>query len=230
MRLSDTIDIIRAVIAEAHQDGRITVEGDLRSADIAGYRRPYEPVRPAIPIAVAAVGPQMVRLAGRTADGWLGHELMSPEYLSDVILPGLDAGGADRSEGFDVTVSASCSVDRDRAVAYRRAAATVAFYASVRTYEPFFDFHGFAAEAQAVRTAFAAGDTAGMVAAVPDAMVDAVAIAGTPDDVAEKIGRYSELADAIKLGPTTYFLDPEDTQRSVDGIIHAVDALTMEAR
>ena len=61
-------------------------------------------------------------------------------------------------------------------------------------------------------------------------MVDAVAIAGTPDDVAEKIGRYSELADAIKLGPTTYFLDPEDTQRSVDGIIHAVDALTMEAR
>ena len=55
-------------------------------------------------------------------------------------------------------------------------------------------------------------------------------IATVLDEVAERIDRYSELADAIKLGPTTYFLEPEDTQRSVDGIIEAVGALTMEAR
>ncbi len=229
-RMAETIEIIERVMADAHTGERITVDGDVRSADIAGYRRPHAPVREHISIVVAAVGPQMVRLAGRRADGWLGHELMSPEYLREVILPELVHGDAGSDHEFEVTVSASCSVDPDRSAAYRRAAATVAFYASVKTYEPFFAFHGFGAEAVAVQESFASGNTAAMIDAVPDAMVDAVAIAGTPDEVAERIDRYSELADAIKLGPTTYFLEPEDTQRSVDGIIEAVGALTMEAR
>ena len=48
---------------------------------------------------------------------------------------------------------------------------------------------GFEREAQAIRTAWSAGDFAAMGAAVSDEMIDAIALAGDPDDVR---GRFAE--------------------------------------
>ncbi|MGI9667743.1 MAG: LLM class flavin-dependent oxidoreductase [Acidimicrobiia bacterium] len=230
-RLSDTIAIVRALMGEMHTGDRIGYEGRTRSLDLRGYRRPHPPVRGPVPVAVAGVGPRMIGLAGAEADAWIGHELMSPEYLRSVVLPGLHRGkeSAGRDSDPAVIVSASTSIHSDRATAYRRAAATVAFYASVKTYEPFFAFHGFEKEAGSIRDLFRAGEHAAMVDVVPNEMVDAVAIAGTPSDLAEKLAPYRDLADTVKLGPTTYLLTNDEVQQSVDAIITSVAALTMEA-
>ena len=118
------------------------------------------PRRP-IPVYLAAMGPLMTRLAGEIGDGWISHELCSPAYLREHILPDLTLG-IDRADGktrhdVDVVVSACCSVADDPALARRRAAGLVGFYATVRTYADFFAFHGLAEEQQAVIDAFRAG-------------------------------------------------------------------------
>src|SRR5690606_4358622 len=125
---------------------------------IRGYQRPYPVAREKIPVYLAAMGPAMTRLAAEIGDGWISHELCSPEYLAKAVRPQLDAGVA-RVAGktpaeLDVVVSACASVDADRKAARRRAAGLVGFYASVRTYADFFAFHDLSAEQDGVIAAF----------------------------------------------------------------------------
>ena len=221
-RLRQTVDAIRAVVAGA-ADGR-TFEGggELASTSVRGWERPFPVMRGQIPIYLAAVGPKMCQLAGQTADGWLGHELGSPRYLRDRILPhieeGLRAAGRTRTD-IDLVPSACCVIHPDGREARRRAAGLVGFYASVKTYDDFFAFHGFAAEAAAVRSAFAAGDVAAMTAAVTEEMVDALTLAGTADEVQRKLDGYAGLVDGIKLSAPTHNVDPEVTRAAQHAII-----------
>jgi alkanesulfonate monooxygenase SsuD/methylene tetrahydromethanopterin reductase-like flavin-dependent oxidoreductase (luciferase family) len=194
---------------------------------IRGYQRPVRPRRSTIPIYVASVGPHMTRLAGEVADGWIAHELGSPDYLRARILPSLTEGieGAGRRrEDVAVVASACCVPHPDGARARRWAAGLVAFYATVRTYEPFFEWHGFLDEARAVQAAFRAGDHEGMVAAVPEAMVARLTIAGTVDEVRAGLARYEGLADRIKLSPPTHFVPADVTAEVQDAIIDLVAA------
>lgn len=223
--LRETIRNIRAVVSQSHLGERISLEGQWEPIDIRGFRRPHPPRRSAIPLYLAAVGPQMTRLAGEVADGWIAHELGSPDYLRSEILPSLLDGTtrAGRSrEDVQVVASVVCVPHADAAHARRLAATTVAFYASVRTYLPFFEWHGFGDEARAVRAAFVAGDEKGMIAAVPDPMVDRLTVAGTPDEVRSTIGRYDGLADRVKLSPPAYFLGDDVIAEVQEAIIDLV--------
>lgn len=206
----ETVTLIRRFIAESHRGEPIDFDGDHERMRLRGYQRPFRPVREQIPIYLAAVGDHMTRLAGEIGDGWLGHELGSPRHLASSLLPNLLAGlsraGRDRNS-LDVVASACVAIDDDGAQAKRWMAGLVAFYATVRTYEAFFAYHGFAAEAAAVQGRFRAGDEAGMIDAVPDAMVDAFALAGTPDQVRAKLKEYEGIADGVKLSPPTHLVD-----------------------
>jgi probable F420-dependent oxidoreductase len=214
-RLEEWITGFRTVVAGAHRGDPLEVEAELEPLHVRGYQRPYPPQRDAIPVYVAAVGPRLTALAGEVADGWISHELTSPQQLRERTWPalesGLAAGGRQRGD-LDVVVSACCVIDDDRAEARRTAAHSVAFYASVRTYQPLFEEHGFGAQAAAVREAFRAGDVPAMVDAVDDEMVDTFTLAGRPDDVRRGLQRFEGLADAVKLSPPTYFVEPEVTR------------------
>lgn len=218
----ETVALIRRFVAESHRGEPIDFEGEHERMKLRGYQRPFKPVREQIPIYLAAVGDHMTRLAGEIGDGWLGHELGSPRYLASSLLPNLQAGlaraGRDRN-AIDVVASACCAIDADGRQAKRWMAGLVAFYATVRTYEDFFAFHGFAAEARAVQERFRAGDEAGMVDAVPDDMVDAFALAGTPDEVRAKLKDYEGIADGVKLSPPTHLVDPSVTRHCQSTIL-----------
>jgi alkanesulfonate monooxygenase SsuD/methylene tetrahydromethanopterin reductase-like flavin-dependent oxidoreductase (luciferase family) len=164
----------------------------------------------------------MTRLAGEIADGWLGHELGSPGHLRDVLLPNLEKGLARSGRARDdleVIASACCVIDADARQAKRWAAGLVAFYASVRTYQPFFAYHGFEAEAVAVQERFRAGDERGMTDAVGDEMVDALTLAGTPEDVRAALERYDGIADGVKLSPPTHLVSAEVTRQAQAAIL-----------
>jgi probable F420-dependent oxidoreductase len=227
-RMRETIEAIRAVVAGADLDEPIDVEGETTHLRLHGYRRPFVPNRRSIPIYVAAVGPQMTRLAGEVADGWIGHELMSPAYLAETIRPALAEPG--RLEELTLVGSGPCAISPDRDAAIAAAAPTVAFYASVRTYRPFFEFHGFGDVADAVSERFRAGDTAGMVAAVPPELVTAVTFAGTPDEVVERITAYGGLVDALKLRAPTYFLEPREIRAWQESLLSALPTLQAKGR
>jgi probable F420-dependent oxidoreductase len=220
--LRETIAIVRRVVAEAHLGKPIQVDGEFSRISLRGYERPWAPVRERIPIYIAAVADAMTRLAGELGDGWLGHELGSPRYLSSRLLPNLSAGlsraGRSRSS-LSVIASACCVIDEDSRQAKRWAAGLVAFYASVRTYEPFFAFHGFDGEAREIQERFRAGDEQGMIDATPDSMVDALTLAGTADEVRKRLAEYEGIADGVKLSPPTHLVPAEVTRACQQAIL-----------
>ena len=115
--------------------------------------------------------------------------------------------------------SAVCVIDKDARQAKRWAAGLLAFYATVRTYEPFFEFHGFAREARAIQELFRAGDEQGMIDATPDEMVDALTLAGTADDVRRRLASYEGIADGVKLSPPTHLVPAEVTMACQKAIL-----------
>ena len=176
------------------------------------------------------MGPAMTKLVGEIGDGWISHELCSPRYLDEQLVPWLHEGmeRAERpKDSVDVVVSALCAVDSDGARARRWAAGTVGFYASVKTYEDFFDFHGLAKEQATVIEAFRSGIGADYLGDyVPDHMVDALTVAGTPDQAMERIAAYEGSATTIKITPPTHGLSAEDTRASQTQILRMIAELT----
>lgn len=220
--LEETVTVIRRLVAEVESGDPIEFEGRYERIRLRGYERPFPQLRKAIPIYLAAVGPGMLRAAGRVADGWISHELNSPAYLRERALPLLDDGlaQAGRSRGdLEVVASAVCMVDPDGKAARRWAAGLVAFYATVRSYDEFFEFHGFGDEARAVQERFRAGDTEGMSAAVPDAMVDALTLAGTAAEVGERLTAYEGLADVVKLSVPTHMVPAQVTRQAQHALL-----------
>ncbi|WP_433382805.1 LLM class flavin-dependent oxidoreductase [Actinoplanes sp. CA-142083] len=225
-RLRDTVAIVRAVLA----GGDPLVHSGVRSISVHGWRRPYPPVRPNIPIYLAAVGPRLVRLAGEVADGWLSHEICPPAALRTRIWPalavGLDRSGRER-RAFDVVAAACCSVSADAFEARRRAANVVGFYASVRSYADMFAAGGFGAVTAAASAALRSGRPADALGdLVPDDMIDAYAIAGTPSFCASRISDFSGLADAVKLSPPSYGLAADEVRDAQKSLLELVGSMS----
>jgi alkanesulfonate monooxygenase SsuD/methylene tetrahydromethanopterin reductase-like flavin-dependent oxidoreductase (luciferase family) len=176
------------------------------------------------------MGPALTRLAGRTAQGWISHELCSPAFLRDRVLPEIDAGlataGRDRAD-IDLVVSACCSVDPDPAAAIERVRGHVGFYASVRSYADFFAFHGLAEDQQRVIDVFRRGAGAEhLAAAVSRDMVDAITLNGDRDRVAAQLAAYEGLADTVKLSAPTHGLTPAQIRAGQDEVIGLISSLT----
>lgn len=216
-RLRETVMLVRLLISELCGGGPITFEGAFERVRMRGFQRPFPPARTETSIYIGGMGPAMLRLSGEIADGWIAHELCSPRYLRERALPrirrGLRDAGRDR-ESFTVMASACCLPSDDVRQARRFAAGLVAFYATVRTYEDFFDFHGFGTAAAAIRRCFAAGDVQGMIDACPDEMVDALTLVGTRDEIRSRLREYEGLADVVKLTPPTHHVPAEVTRES----------------
>jgi probable F420-dependent oxidoreductase len=205
-------------------EGPIDHDGRFYRLKIAPTGDLLPPPRERIPIWTAGVNPRMVEVAGRVADGLLGHTLFTVSYIEDVVLPAI-ARGAARAERdpADVQIASLlfASVHADAEVARREVAAQIAFYASAKTYAPLLETIGFGAVGAAIREAFARGDLAAMVAAVPDAMIDALAVAGTPADVRAALRRYEGVLDHAILYTPSFTLTPERVLESALGLIDA---------
>jgi alkanesulfonate monooxygenase SsuD/methylene tetrahydromethanopterin reductase-like flavin-dependent oxidoreductase (luciferase family) len=148
-----------------------------------------------------------------------------------MLCPWLDEGreksGRARKD-FEVVVSAACAIDNDAKKAKRWAAGLIGFYATVKTYADFFEFHGMLDEQNAVIAKFKTGvssDDLGDV--VPDSMVDALTLAGDTDEVIAKIARYEGLADSIKLSPPTHGLSNATVRIAQNQIIDMIPRLVM---
>jgi probable F420-dependent oxidoreductase len=166
-------------------------------------------VREQIPIYTAGVNPRMIEVAGRVADGLLGHPLYSRAYVDDVARPAIEAGRrrADRAGAHVELVGVViCAISDDAETARREAAAQLAFYAAPKTYAPLLDASGFGAAGEAIRAAFAARDFAAMAAAVPENMVDAMAAAGTSADVRARLRELEHVFDHVVVYPPSFGL------------------------
>jgi len=222
--LREAIEATRQIMEQASSGEPIRFQGQYYDIDIKGWVRPHPAPRERIPIYAAAVQAGMTRMAGDVADGLIGHPMASPRWLDEVMLPAFEEGlrrsGRSRSD-LDFIPTVSCAIDDDEARARDAARRTIAFYATVRTYAPLWDLHGFGAEAQAVGDSFRAGDLAAVPGHVSDEMVDAYVAAGPQDKVRTRVAEVAERADGVFLTPATYFIPPEQIAEYQSRIIEA---------
>lgn len=190
----------------------VSHDGRFYHLDITATAEVDPPVRADIPVYTAGVNSRMVEVAGRVADGFLGHPLFAPTYLTEVVRPAIERGAAkgDRDpKQVAVCGVVICSVADDEEQARREVAGQLAFYSAPKAYGAVLEREGFGDAAGAIREAFAARDFDAMINAVPDAMIDALAVAGTPAQVAEQLKRYDGVLDHVIVYPPSFQLSAE---------------------
>jgi len=141
-------------------------------------------------LVLAALNPQMLRLAGELADGVLLNYLPASavRWCIDQVRAGeVAAGRADGSCRIHAYVHVGVADRGDAAVPARQ---DLFSYAVVDSYAAAFERAGFAEEVEAVRAAHAAGDRAGALAGISDRMIDAIDIVGDAAHVRSAFDAY----------------------------------------
>jgi probable F420-dependent oxidoreductase len=205
-------------------EGPVRHDGRFYHVDVAPTAEMTAPVRTDIPLLTAGVNTRMVQVAGRVADGFIGHPLFTPRYYDDVVRPAIEAGaakaGRDASR-IEIAALVICSVAQDEAQARREAAAQIAFYAAPRTYATAVDVAGFAAAGEQIREAFRLREFDAMAAAVPDTMIDAMAAAGTPAQVAAKLTEFGRRVDHLIVYPASFGMTAERSRQVTADLLTA---------
>ena len=212
--IREVVQVVRLITERAHHGQPIKFKGQFYGLDIQGWRRPVDPVREHIPIYLAGVREGMIRTAAGVADGLLGHPIYSLKWTQEVVVPSLVRGlrdaGRERDK-FELCLGVCCAIDTDLKRARRAAAATIAVYATVQTYEPLFT--AFQSEVASIKACFVRGDTEGAAAAVSGEMVDTFAATGDADAVRAQVAPYLDMADTVCLSPPDHLIAPEETER-----------------
>ncbi|WP_413796940.1 LLM class flavin-dependent oxidoreductase [Streptomyces iranensis] len=179
-RIRELIPAVRAYL-EAENGEVVSFEGEYYRIE-ADIRAPVLG-RLDIPLLLAGFNAGMAQTAGEVADGIIGHGLFTGRWWRDVVRPRFSAGversGRTSSDVREVgwLITAVDDTDPDRAI--RDARRMIAFYLTVKTYDPFVEFHGWESAVEALRAAFRGGDTEAMAEAVTDDMLGAIAVCGT---------------------------------------------------
>lgn len=215
VRLEELVPLLRR-IWKLHE-GPVKHEGRFYSLNLTATAEVLPPVRDRIPIYTAGVNRRMIETAGRVSDGLVCHPTFSSRYVHEVVRPAI-AEGAEKTgrDPGDVEVVGMllCSVHSDEEVARREVAAQLAFYAAPRAYAPMLESSGFGSEAERIRKAFADKDHDAMIAAVSDDMIDAIGVAGTPDQVRAGIARREADFDHLSLYSPSFTMSLERVQQN----------------
>lgn len=222
--LREAIEATRLIMRKASSGEPIRYQGDYYDIDVKGWMRPQPAPRESVPIYTAAVQAGMARMAGDVADGLIGHPIQSLRWIDEVVVPafeqGLSRSGRERAE-FDYLPTVCCAIDDDEGRALEMARRTISFYATVKTYMPLWEMHGFAANAVEAGEAFRRGDLAAVPAAISDEMVETYCAAGPLDKVRGRVEATAERADGLFLTPPTHFVAAEELVEYQNRIIDA---------
>lgn len=137
------------------------------------------PPAPPAPILLGALGPRMTAMAVEVADGLLVHPFNTVRSLAQTL--------ADVPDGFPVVGQAIVAVATDEQElqdARTAVRSLLAFYGSTPAYRRVLDAHGWGELQPLLRELTRDGRWGDLAAAVPEEVVDTIAIVGTAADVA----------------------------------------------
>ena len=109
--------------------------------------------------------------------------------------------------------------DRNKARALARHA--VAFYSTLPYFDAVLDPMGFTEPKLTIRNAMTRNDVTTMLEAVTDDMIDALVLAGTPDDVRRQITAFEGLFDTLLLLSPSFAADPQEVHENNAAMIAA---------
>lgn len=180
------------------------------------------PERADIPIYIAAIGPKNIALAAEIADGWL-PVFYSP-FHRQIFDEAIDSGLARRSderknEPFERAPSVQVSVGDDLEKCRNAVKPNVALYVGgmgakgKNFYNDLACRYGYEKQAGIVQDLYLEGKKREAIAAVPDALVDQVALCGPKERIAERLQAWKD------AGTTTLICtldDPKALRTMVD--------------
>lgn len=200
--LRETVGAIRSLL---HGD-RVTVDG--RYVSVAGLRLESPAGRPP-PVLAGVRGPKSLAEASRVADGVILAEPVTPEYLAaaQVSMGAVGSGG--------IVAFAPAAVDADPARA-RDAVRPGLEMVGDPEWAPHIDPLPWAEDLRTLRRSTA--DRAEFTALLPDPMVDALAVVGTPERAAHRIAElHGAGARSVVLIPVG--ADPMAALAALAGVI-----------
>ena len=182
------------------------------------------PVRSAIPIHVASLGPKNVQMTAELADGWLPI-LFHPERAKDVWGADVEAGLAKRSPDLgplDVVAGGLLSIGPESEVAGFRdfSRAMVALYVGGmgardrNFYNQLFQRYGYEAEAKEIQDLYLDGKKQEAAAAVPSSFLEETSLCGDEGYIKDRIAQFKD-AGVTVLNITPIAPDLEGQQRMV---------------
>jgi len=195
-RSRDVLRVVKAALAGER------VSGEFDGFSISRFKLEQAPADPP-PVLLAALRPQMLRLAGREADGTILNWLAS--YDVERCLDALDNSTA------DVVARIFVCPTPDAQYARNLGRLLISTYLTVPAYAAFHDWLGRGEALRAMHEKWAAGDRAGAAAAIPDEVVDDLVPHGTPEQCRDAVRAYAEAGvrtPVIALLPTPELSDP----------------------
>jgi F420-dependent oxidoreductase-like protein len=215
-RTREYVEIVRRAVARAEplsydgEDYQIPYQGP----DATGLGKPLRsilhPVRPSIPVYLAAIGPRNVSLAAEIADGWMPI-FYSPER-EDVFAGALASGagrGGRETGTLDVAAQVMVVLGDDVAACRDQVRPALALYVGGmgargrNFYNDLVRRYGYGEAAERVQDAYLAGRKAEAAAAVPDALIDEIALVGPAARIRDRLAAWrGSHATTLLLGTT----------------------------
>ncbi|QLQ40553.1 LLM class F420-dependent oxidoreductase [Micromonospora robiginosa] len=194
-----TRDVLRFLRAALRGD---TVDGAFDTFEVRRFTLERPPTEPP-PVLLAALRPGMLRLAAAEADGvilnWLAADDV-PTALAEV---------GERRPGFEVAARIFVCPTEDAGYARALGRRLITGYLTVPAYAAFHRWLGRQDSLGEMWRAWAAGDRRGAAAAVPDEVVDALVLHGSPERCAADARRYA--ANGVDVPVLAVLPTPETT-------------------
>jgi probable F420-dependent oxidoreductase len=194
-RTRDVLRVVRAALAGER------VDGTFDTFTIKRFKLEAAPPVPP-PLLLAALRPQMLRLAGREADGAILNWLAATDVARCVETIGNDAA--------DVVARIFVCPTEDTKHARTLGRLLISTYLTVAAYAAFHDWLGRGEVLAPMHQAWAAGDRAAAAAAIPDDVVDELVVHGAAESCRAQVRAYADAGvrtPVIALLPTPEVTD-----------------------
>lgn len=215
-RTREYVEIVRAIL---RREDRLVYDGaafqiPYQGPDATGLGKPLKSTleaQPDIPIYLAAIGPQNVRLAAEIADGWLPI-FFSPQRYAEVFQPSVDEGLARAGKSlaqFDIAPTVNVVVNDNLDIAYNMLRPFLALYvggmgAKGRNfYHDLATRYGYGEAADKIQELYLSGRQPEAMMAVPPELIDEVALVGPKERIKERLALW-QAAPVTTLNITVF--------------------------
>ena len=205
-QIREAVEIVRQVASGE----RVNHEGKFYR--VKNFRLTSPPPAAPVRVYLAALGPEMLELAGEIADGVLLNWIPPEAVPASITHLETGARRAGRTlDGFEIASFVRTCVTDDATAARETLARDITGYATVDVYASFFRTAGYPDEVAAVGAAWASGDRAGAVKRVSPRMLDGLGVVG---DEAFCRGRIAEFAASGLTQPVIVPFAPPGADRA----------------
>ena len=206
-RIVDYIRCVRSIWETFQTDVRPHYHGRFYQFRLINpFFNPGPIMHPDIPIYLAGVNERMGRAAGEVADGFHVHPMHSVGYLRDVLRPAINEGAKTRGRTVaDLVLYAPIFVitgdsQAEREACEREVRRQISFYASTPNYRALLEYHGHPKIGKELSALMRTGQLDQMPPLIPDALLEEVAITGSPNEIPRKLReRYEGILDRVSL-------------------------------